>query len=1700
MKQRFVGFLLLLCTLGLFQLGTSSAPAQTTSPGTTWYIRPDGGTRWSANRVSTNGPGGLNYSTIFTAQCDGKHDAPYPAVGTLNVLGVASTGVNQPCAFNDYRYLWLDQTYANNAWVIAGGDTVILRGGPWRVGEDLPGAAHSWCYGGQGSIQCVNPTIPAGTASQPTRILGENYASCHTGDNNGVGGVADRSKMTQIFGGMAAYTPMNLAGAQHVVVSCLEITRHSQCSTAGGGNYSGRCTLGVDDYDADGIEEDNQTSDVTLTDLWVHGHPGRGVKGAIGGVVTANRVTLGYNGGAGWDFDNGQGSGNAGDTMPPGATWNFLYSTIEWSGCNQEYPIVHQFPAISCYGQQTGGYGDGVGSAPGQWFNSNIDHSTFRYNVQDGLDLGHEDGNQVNFLHVTNSTSYANGGGTFKWGWGFTDILFENNLAKADCFRLNYPIGDAPYLNNSGKLSSGDMCRSGDALSFNFNNNSRALFANNTIVTYAPTTFDYKCVTLGTQQNCAQTVFTLTNNIIRAYGDTLNGDEDYGGHPSPGGYCGASCNNSTTVAGYNGNEQGRIGTINRDHNIYYGLNQSCVANVQTPDIDNGTSTNEQCIDPAFVGEPAGIALTSEAELDNFNFNIAANSPAKFAGAHIASIATDYNTYPYANPPSIGAMEFGSTPTVTTTTPTPAPTTPATRTLTSLTFSAPNPVTLIVGGTATPTCQATFSDSTTSTCAAAGAILSSDAPTSASVSATGTLTAVTPGAGHLLATVGSVTGSDPFTISAPPKPTASAVTFTSLNPIALTVGSSATPTCTVTFSDSSTASCLASGAVFSSDAAAFANATASGTLTAIAAGTGHLIATVGSVTGSDAFSIAAAKPTLKSLAFSSPNPITLLIGASVTPTCTATFSDATTSSCTSAGATLTSDAASFASATASGTLTASATGTGHLVATVGSISATDPFTVTAPPAKAVAITITHPALGFHVIPRSTRRIFAGVTNGATSQVTWAVKSGSAQISSSSGSWVDVVAGAAGSSCQLSPSGTSVASTTQFTIEATSVDDTSKAADITFSVCNPAVQISTVPAYRTLYAGQTADIQSLIVGAVNDQVHWAITTQPTGGDGKLADAASRDTLFTATIPGRYTLTVTSGADQSKIATSILYVTGHVMPYRVTPNRTEPVDCTVDPSLSGKTYDVGPSQTYKHLRDLPLATLTAGSTIRLHNEDTTALTPTTYNEYLQISEQATADQPIRLCGLPDALGNLPILDATNAVGRSDTTSSVAGTGLVLIGGSTTGAAWPAFKGAQNVIIEGLHLRNANAGAAYTSPTGTAATWQTSAACIRVGDGHNVSVIGNEMDGCANGAVSLWNGKTWGGSSLNHLWEGNYVHGSGTSGSSDNHQLHLEAWGQVVQFNRVDLIAAGSTGANLKSRGVQDVIRYNYFGDGPARNLDLVDVGSAAQFMSFSDFLSNNPKANSATYSMDQLAAWQEAWNSHFAYGNVYLNSTSIAPIHFAYDQTGAEPARKGSLYWYNNTFYKSTCTTCTGQLWTMFDTSGGAGSFLPQTEFQNVQVFNDLLWMDSTSMPTFQWNNFDAFIGLGASNLLPAGWGTDTLKGGTGDGWNDIGNAAAYQNAANLLLHITGFTGTNVQTASAMPFDKTSWVLGGAVPATATLPTAVCEMPVRFTYLPTLSYAVPRVASSNIGATDTVSQTASAISLLGGANKVGAAGGCN
>ena len=314
----------------------------------TWYVRADGGTRFSSN--------------VTSGQCDGLADVAYPG-----------TGVNQHCAFNDFRYMWDDDSgsVGAGAWVIAGGDTVVVRGchalatqlnpanPTCRIGWDQNnggGPSNLWCQG-VGNITCYNPPIPAGTSGQHTRILGScafGTYTCTPINNNYPYGTTNE---TQLFGGFDLFWTFNLSATQYVDIVGIELTTHNGlCTSSGSPSYPAGCSVSppIADNARNGVLTDNTTANVTMQDVYIHGFNSAGINGPIGGPITATRVFVGFNGTAGWNFADSSDTPNA-----SGSSITASYVTQIGNGCYEEYPIVHTgFPAQACYDSNSNGFGD----------------------------------------------------------------------------------------------------------------------------------------------------------------------------------------------------------------------------------------------------------------------------------------------------------------------------------------------------------------------------------------------------------------------------------------------------------------------------------------------------------------------------------------------------------------------------------------------------------------------------------------------------------------------------------------------------------------------------------------------------------------------------------------------------------------------------------------------------------------------------------------------------------------------------------------------------------------------------------------------------------------------------------------------------------------------------------------------------------------------------------------------------------------------------------------------------------------------------------------------------------------------------------------------------------------------------------------------------------------------------------------------
>jgi hypothetical protein len=574
------------------------AVPQSTGTANTWYVNGSGGSRYSVNN-----PAGL---------CDGTSAAA--PVGTTP---------NQHCAFNDIRYLWSDGSYTTDTgvgapvwgWIGQSGDTYLIdcpAGNTWcRIGQNGPNTGDYFGLAGN-PYAAGAPTPPSGTATAHTRLLGLNYASC-----------AAPSAKAQINGGYGVGEVLSLAGASYVDVQCIDITDHSQCSKMGLTRYPSSCstTYPLDDYANTGIDTTATTTNILMQDLNIHGIVSSGLFGPVGAGITMVRVNVNFNGAAGWMFDDGASSPNG-----PNASITASYVTMTGNGCNEEYPIVHAFPAVSCYDDNSGGFGDawsaqgtGAGGQTAQ-LAMTCDHCVVNYNTKDGFGMNHI---LFTSLSITNSTAYGNMGQQWKWSTSAgAPVTFTNNLTVGNCRRMSAPLTGAP--SNYNQFLS-DFCRAaGDNIALAVSDGGTTLVADNTVAGYSATTFDISCSGAGTD-NCAQATVNFRNNLILGFSNP-----NYNQGVLPGIYY---TTNATTIG--------------RDHNLYF--------NERNTGCSNTGYTGEICADPLLTNEPASV-VSVESDLDNFNFTPGSSSPAIGAGVSISGITTDSTGKTRSNPTAIGAIQ------------------------------------------------------------------------------------------------------------------------------------------------------------------------------------------------------------------------------------------------------------------------------------------------------------------------------------------------------------------------------------------------------------------------------------------------------------------------------------------------------------------------------------------------------------------------------------------------------------------------------------------------------------------------------------------------------------------------------------------------------------------------------------------------------------------------------------------------------------------------------------------------------------------------------------------------------------------------------------------------------------------------------------------------------------------------------------
>lgn len=763
-------------------------------------------------------------------------------------------------------------------------------------------------------------------------------------------------------------------------------------------------------------------------------------------------------------------------------------------------------------------------------------------------------------------------------------------------------------------------------------------------------------------------------------------------------------------------------------------------------------------------------------------------------------------------------------------------------------------------------------------------------------------------------------------------------------------------------------------------------------------------------------------------------------------------------------------------------------------------------------------------GFEVLAGSTRQINTQISNGSTTPcvavsgvnctVNWSVASttGGAQATFTDPTHtqtssinaalptIQVNIGSTAGTCSISGSigAYTVSSTATVTVQAQSTDNTNSTASFLFNVCSPPTltdgllangtnPVIVAPAYQQAYKNQSMTLQSWVQGCVDESVTWSIVSQPSGGNGSLIDTANRDTVFTGSVTGRYTIQATySGANcytGSVSNTAIVYVSPNNLPsYAATPNGTRPTECYDDPALTGGDYEVGAEKQYTTIQSTPAAnTLVPGSIIRIWNTDTTGQNPSIYNEYYQIHNTGSATQPMIVCGVPDSQGNLPIIDGSNATGQAGTSIYAAGYGIISVWGGGYGNGSPygywqsGSAGPSYVSITGLHLEHGSPIYNFTPPGGGAETpYGDGSACLSIRSGSYIDLSGNDLDTCSNSIFTAENANSaWASITQDITIMGNHIHGSGIANDFLDHQVYLQSFYLLLQGNLIDNYLSTAQGCDVKWRGVEGIFRYNYIASGAARVFDMVDNQDAGTYIDLGAYLGwATLYYDGDTAGASMITAYQESAQKDFVYGNLIFGSSAQYAIHYAEDHDSGMADRIGTLYFYNNTMDSAQVVFDTGS-------ANGNDPIFPQ----RVDAQDNIFW---TSRSEIAFNRYESLILNAKTNLMNTGTFSiatpitgGSYNGHAANGWQVGCDYTCQWPLTNPIdPHLYGLSSANYLSTSTQPYDPTTMIPpsgSAAIAAGTALSGTLSTMPVRWNYNVATSSLTPRTDPLTIGAED-------------------------
>lgn len=322
------------------------------------------------------------------------------------------------------------------------------------------------------------------------------------------------------------------------------------------------------------------------------------------------------------------------------------------------------------------------------------------------------------------------------------------------------------------------------------------------------------------------------------------------------------------------------------------------------------------------------------------------------------------------------------------------------------------------------------------------------------------------------------------------------------------------------------------------------------------------------------------------------------------------------------------------------------------------------------------------------------------------------------------------------------------------------------------------------------------------------------------------------------------------------------------------------------STHTYEIGPGKTYTSLGSFNWSSLGPGDTVNIYPNKDGEGNIIPYFEKPMISVRGTTDAPITIQGISDPdTGQRPIIDGTGAIESNQWNRSylpIHDVALVLISyrQSQSDSGWsPGY-----FSLENLEIRNGYGGdnddLTYTAFDGSTRTYGHGCG-IYIEKGDHITFRNNVIHGNNEGIFGAGQGDQRNLDDI--LVDSNHIYGNGTVNGDRQHNTYLEGINVTYQFNKYGPLRATSNGSGLKDRGAGTIIRYNWIEDGG----HLIDLVEAQNYQS-------------AVFVLD-------SYHKTYVYGNVLYNPAvgATTPIHYGGDGGVTPSYRKGTLYFYNNTF---------------------------------------------------------------------------------------------------------------------------------------------------------------------------------------------------